>query len=72
MSVVINKAPVDYPGDVYQDGKYSIGDLAIIAAAYGKRSTDADWDQYSKLDVKKNNVINIEDLAFVASKILSN
>lgn len=72
LSVVINEAPVDHPGDVNQDGRYSIGDLAIIAAAYGKRSTDANWDQYNKLDVVKDNIINIEDLAFVASKILSN
>lgn len=72
LSVVVNKASVGLPGDVNQDGKHSIGDLAMIAAAYGKRSTDVDWEKYSKLDVNKDNVINIEDLAFVASKILSN
>ncbi|MHA0856130.1 glycoside hydrolase family 2 TIM barrel-domain containing protein [Paenibacillus sp. CMAA1364] len=56
--------------DVNGDGKISIGDLAMVAAAYGKKLGDADWNQYKKLDVIKDNKIDIADLAFVASKIL--
>lgn len=70
LNIVISNAPVTNPEDVNQDGKYSIGDLALVAAGYGKKSTDADWDSYRKLDVNNDNVIDIVDLALVASKIL--
>lgn len=54
------------PGDVNQDGKVSIGDLAIVAANYGKTSADADWEQVKHLDVKADGRIDIEDLVFIA------
>ncbi|MHA0857444.1 discoidin domain-containing protein [Paenibacillus sp. CMAA1364] len=73
LNIVITDIPVvTIPGDVNLDGKVSIGDLALIAVAYGKNSTDPDWNKYRILDVNKDNQINIEDLAFVASKILGN
>lgn len=72
LNIMITDAPVTNPGDVNQDGKYSIGDLALIAVGYGKNSTDADWEKYRNLDVNNDNQINIADLAFVASKILEN
>ncbi|WP_152393458.1 endo-beta-N-acetylglucosaminidase [Paenibacillus guangzhouensis] len=58
------------PGDVNQDGKVSIGDLAMIAANYGKTSASADWELIKHLDVNKDLKIDIEDLVFVASKII--
>jgi len=72
LNIIITDVPVTNPGDVNQDGKYSIGDLALMAVGYGKKSTDADWDKYRNLDVNNDNEINIVDLAFVASKILGN
>jgi len=58
------------PGDVNQDGKVSIGDLAMIAANYGSTSASADWERVKHLDVNKDLKIDIEDLVFVASKII--
>ncbi|OAB40408.1 fibronectin type III domain-containing protein [Paenibacillus antarcticus] len=72
LNIIITDLPVTNPGDINQDGKYSIGDLALMAVGYGKKSTDADWDKYRNLDVNNDNEINIVDLAFVASKILGN
>ncbi|MEK8127385.1 glycoside hydrolase family 3 C-terminal domain-containing protein [Paenibacillus filicis] len=58
------------PGDTNGDGRYSIGDLAIVAAAYGKTSADPDWDLVKHADVNNDGKIDIEDLAIVAQKIL--
>lgn len=58
------------PGDTNGDGKYSIADLGILAAAYGKSSADADWEKYKQLDLYDDNKIDIKDLAIMAQKIL--
>nr|WP_246293889.1 carbohydrate-binding protein [Paenibacillus planticolens] len=58
------------PGDVNGDGRYSVGDLAIVAAAYGKTSSDPDWSRYKNLDLNNDGKIDIEDLAIVAMKML--
>lgn len=57
-------------GDVNKDGKVSIGDLAIIAANYGKNAQSADWQQAKRADVNGDGVIDLLDLAFVARKII--
>lgn len=57
------------PGDTNNDGKYSIGDLAMIAAAYGKTSEDADWELYKDRDLTNDGRVGIEDLAAMARKI---
>ncbi|WP_173119588.1 glycosyl hydrolase family 95 catalytic domain-containing protein [Paenibacillus qinlingensis] len=57
-------------GDLNVDGKFTIGDLAIVASAYGKTSADADWNQYKLADIDNDNDVDIDDLAWVASKIL--
>ncbi|MFD0616256.1 beta-N-acetylglucosaminidase domain-containing protein [Paenibacillus sp. GCM10027629] len=58
------------PGDVNGDGKVSIGDLAMVAAHYGKTSSSPDWAQVKKMDINGDNVIDIKDLAAIASKII--
>lgn len=58
------------PGDLNEDGRFSVGDLAIIAAAYGKTSTDADWELYRKADLTKDGKVDIEDLVAMALLIL--
>ncbi|UJF31385.1 NPCBM/NEW2 domain-containing protein [Paenibacillus hexagrammi] len=58
------------PGDTNGDGRYSIGDLAIIAAAYGKTSADPNWSSYKKSDLNNDGKIDIEDLSAIARKIL--
>ncbi|MFD0616161.1 carbohydrate-binding protein [Paenibacillus sp. GCM10027629] len=54
--------------DVNGDGKISIGDLAIIAGAYGKQQGQAGWNE--KADVNHDGKVDIEDLAIVARAIL--
>lgn|GEM_PF-2731772 len=56
--------------DVNGDDRVSIGDLAIVAAGYGKKSTDSDWDKFKAGDVNKDGIIDIHDLTTVAKKIL--
>ncbi|NOV03691.1 immunoglobulin-like domain-containing protein [Paenibacillus planticolens] len=60
------------PGDLNSDGKVSIGDLAIVAAWYGKTSADPNWEQYKAADMNGDGKIDIVDLAAVANKILQN
>lgn len=69
--VIKDTPPVTNPEDVNGDNKISIGDLAMIAAAYGKTSSDPDWAKYAKLDIVRDGTIDIQDLAAVASKILA-
>lgn len=56
--------------DMNGDSRISIGDLAVVAAAYGKTSADPDWNQYNKADVNHDNKVDISDLAAVATMIL--
>ena len=56
-------------GDLNGDGKFSIGDLAIAAAAYGKTSADTDWEAYRKADINQDGRIDIIDLAAIAANI---
>jgi beta-galactosidase len=58
------------PGDLNQDGRFSVGDLAIVAAAYGKSSTDTDWSLHKAADLNHDNKIDILDLSFIAQKIM--
>lgn len=71
-SIRIEVTPVEQgiPGDLNGDGKVSIGDLAIVAAHYGKDTSNPDWEQVKKADVHKDGVIDIYDLAAVAKLIV--
>ncbi len=57
-------------GDVNQDNKVTIGDLALVAVHYGKDSSSPDWQQVKNADVNRDGLINIVDLALVARKIV--
>lgn len=59
------------PGDVNQDNRVSVGDLAIVAKAYGKTSHDADWETFRAYDFIEDGIIDIEDLAWLARLILN-
>ncbi|OAB46853.1 discoidin domain-containing protein [Paenibacillus antarcticus] len=57
-------------GDINGDGKVSIGDLAMIAANYGKDSTSPDWNKIKHMDLDSSGTIDIGDLSRVAKKII--
>ncbi|OMF37484.1 hypothetical protein BK133_05350 [Paenibacillus sp. FSL H8-0548] len=63
---------VSVSGDFNNDAKVSIGDLAILAKAYGATSSDANWNQVKHLDMNKDNVIDIADLVALAIIIFKN
>ncbi|NOV02156.1 phosphodiester glycosidase family protein [Paenibacillus planticolens] len=62
--------PKGLPGDSNHDGKYTISDLAIAAAHYGKDRTDPDWSSIQSADYDGNGLIDILDLVAIARKIL--
>lgn len=68
LNIVIDVPGV--PGDLNGDGRVSIGDLAIIAAHYGKTSESPDWTQAKRADMNKDGKIDLEDLVEVARRIL--
>ncbi|MFC5447123.1 discoidin domain-containing protein [Paenibacillus aestuarii] len=70
VNVSITTPPPGIPGDVNHDNKVSIGDLAIIAADYGKTTSSPDWEQVKQADVTGDGKIDIDDLALVARKII--
>jgi beta-galactosidase len=70
INVRITTLPPAIPGDINNDLKVSIGDLGMIAASYGKTTESPDWEQIKAADVVQNSIIDINDLAFVASKLL--
>ncbi|NOU70351.1 hypothetical protein GC098_02685 [Paenibacillus sp. LMG 31458] len=45
-------------------GGVSIGDLAIVAADYGKQQGQSGWNELA--DVNKDGKVGLEDLAIVA------
>lgn len=61
---------VTIPGDVNNDQRVSIADLAIIAKGYGLTSSDSGWELVKKNDLNGDNVIDIQDLVIVARQIL--
>lgn len=69
-SVSITTPPPGTPGDINGDNKVSIGDLAMIAANYGKDSSSSDWNLVKKADVTGDNKIDLDDLVKVASQII--
>ncbi|WP_458631397.1 family 20 glycosylhydrolase [Paenibacillus sp. CMAA1364] len=69
-NIAFTIAPVELSPDINGDGKVSIGDLAIVAANYGKTKTDIAWEQVKKADVNGDGKIDINDLAIIARKIL--
>lgn len=58
------------PGDLNGDGKFSIGDLAILARYYGATSSDPNWSIYKIGDLNNDGRIDIEDLVILAKKIV--
>ncbi|MDQ6423281.1 cohesin domain-containing protein [Paenibacillus sp. LHD-117] len=71
VSVKVAAEPAGIPGDANNDGKISVGDLAIAAANYGKTSQSADWNRIKIADMDDNGVIDIFDLAAIANQIVS-
>ncbi|MEK8128836.1 family 20 glycosylhydrolase [Paenibacillus filicis] len=59
------------PGDLNGDNKFTIGDLALVAKYYGAKEGDANWNEAKIADVVGHGKVDIEDLAFVANKILA-
>lgn len=57
-------------GDYNHDNVTSIGDLALMVKAYGKKSTDSDWSSVKSFDINKDNIIDIQDLVALAKLIL--
>jgi len=70
VSILVCAEKPGIPGDMNNDQKVTIGDLAIVAANYGKHSGSPDWAQVKQADLNRDGVIDIKDLAEVASKIL--
>jgi hypothetical protein len=56
--------------DLNKNGRHDVGDLAIAAYHYGKNSTSVDWATASMADMNGDKMIDIIDIAYVASKIL--
>ncbi|CAM4243755.1 regulation of enolase protein 1 (concanavalin A-like superfamily) [Paenibacillus endophyticus] len=57
-------------GDINNDQKITIGDLGILASAYGKTNADPNWLQFKKSDLNADGKIDIEDIAMLARWIL--
>ncbi|MBB3108914.1 hypothetical protein FHS18_000966 [Paenibacillus phyllosphaerae] len=70
LAITIKPVTVTNPADVNQDGKVSVGDLAIVSFNYGKTEQDAGWAQIKFADVNNDGIIDLLDLAAVARKIL--
>ncbi|OPA77727.1 hypothetical protein BVG16_14920 [Paenibacillus selenitireducens] len=66
---ITTEEPATSP-DVNHDGKVSIGDLAMIAAHYGKTTASPDWQQAKFADMNRDGKIDIVDLSMVAQLII--
>ncbi|NOU95765.1 hypothetical protein GC093_21435 [Paenibacillus sp. LMG 31456] len=64
--VKVNK-PIE--GDLNGDQVVNVGDLAILAAAYGLNSGQAGWNDKKHLDFNNDGVINIVDLVHLVKLI---
>ncbi|SDD50713.1 Chitodextrinase [Paenibacillus sp. UNCCL117] len=57
-------------GDTNGDQRFNIIDFANIAKHYGKDPTSPDWATAQAADINGDDIVDIEDLAFVASRII--
>jgi GH43 family beta-xylosidase/uncharacterized protein YjdB len=71
LQAFIDSVNTTHPSDINSDGLVAIGDLAIVAAAYGKTSNDPNWSEYKKADINGDGKVDIADLAEVARMILN-
>lgn len=67
----LHQSIVNLPGDYNQDDRVSIGDLAMMAKAYGRTSSDADWNAVRSMDLNGDGIIDIVDLSALARMILN-
>ncbi|MDQ6422158.1 endo-alpha-N-acetylgalactosaminidase family protein [Paenibacillus sp. LHD-117] len=70
VSSLVEITPAESSGDLNGDDKVSIGDLAMIAAHYGKTDQSPDWNEAKQADVNRDGKIDLADLVFVASKMI--
>ena len=57
-------------GDINNNGKINIADLAIISKNYGKKNSDSNWSNIEHLDLNKDGVIEDYEINFVTKIIL--
>ncbi|MGO4544105.1 DUF4962 domain-containing protein [Paenibacillus sp. 2TAB23] len=57
-------------GDTNNDQLFNIADFVNIALHYGKDTTSSDWATAKKADINDDGIVDIEDLAFIASRII--
>ncbi|WP_238178073.1 cohesin domain-containing protein [Paenibacillus contaminans] len=70
LSSVTIQVTAGISGDLNHDNRVTIGDLAIMAAHYGKNTNSPDWEQVKQADLNGDGKIDIEDLAALARKII--
>lgn len=56
-------------GDTNNDQQFNIVDFANIAKHYGKDATSPDWALAQLTDINGDGAVDMEDLAFIASRI---
>lgn len=66
-STLVAFIPTAVPGDVNGDGTVNCADLAIVRAAFGKRSGQAGFD--SRADLNRDGVVNVVDLGLVSRQL---
>lgn len=57
-------------GNMNGDSRITIGDFVLVAAHYGKDASSSDWATAKKADINGDGVVDIEDLAFIANRII--
>ncbi|QNK56749.1 phosphodiester glycosidase family protein [Paenibacillus sp. PAMC21692] len=62
---------VAQPGDVNEDGQFTVGDMSSIVGAYGLNDKHPEWaTKYAAFDYNDDGEIGLEDLVYVARRIL--
>jgi hypothetical protein len=57
-------------GDTNNDQQFNIVDFVNVAKHYGKDPSSPDWTTAKTADINGDNVVDVEDLAFVVSRII--
>ncbi|WP_214630662.1 DUF7594 domain-containing protein [Paenibacillus agaridevorans] len=70
LSIFSKAVHVAQPGDLNEDGKFTIGDLVKVVDAYRVAEHAPEWNQVKHLDFNNDGEIGLEDLVFVARLIL--
>ncbi|MNY33781.1 Hyaluronoglucosaminidase precursor [compost metagenome] len=57
-------------GDLHQDQQFDLRDFTKVSKYFGKNISSSNWAEAQHADINRDGAVDIEDLAFIANRII--